>query len=134
MSRSNGGIIGKVNQTVGGDGDGTSSTLTSDGTFTIPATVGAVDLGLVAGGGGGGEGPNVVRGGCGAGGVRVIENIGITGPASAPAVIGAGGAAGGGKNMGVATTCVIEGTTYSASGGATVNTGSGGTDQAGGSG
>ena len=63
MSRGNGGLIGKVNSIIGGDGDGSSSSVTSNGTFTIPGTLGAVTIGIVSAGGGGDGGTNVVNGG-----------------------------------------------------------------------
>ena len=44
MSRGNGGLIGQVNKIIGGDGDGSSSSVTSNGPFTIPGTLGAVTI------------------------------------------------------------------------------------------
>ena len=67
-----------------------SQTFTTSGTFTVPASVYAVDVCIVGGGGAGGVG-GVHAGGAGAGYVNNHYNIGVTPGQNIGVVVGAGG-------------------------------------------
>ena len=87
--RSQGGIIGKVNNTSFGKCKVTAVTAT--GNFTTQPGTGVVLSAVIAGGGMGGIGD--MGGGGGAGGVLVTCSTGVCGATAYPATIGGGGAA-----------------------------------------
>ena len=88
---SNGGIIGKKNNTSFGKDKVT--TKTSTGCVSLGAGTTVINAVVVAGGGGGGPtGPGCNGGaGGGAGGARIIECIPVTGGSSVPVTVGACG-------------------------------------------
>ncbi len=89
-------------------------------TWTVPTGVTAIDILVVGGGGGGGTDGG---GGGGGGEVRQATGVSVAGGVSGTATVGLGGAggswtAGTGSYSGNTTSFVINGTTYSAGGGA----------------
>ncbi|CAN2210132.1 Concanavalin A-like lectin/glucanases superfamily [Candidatus Nanopelagicaceae bacterium] len=93
---------------------------TTGTTWTVPTGVTAIDILVVGGGGGGGTDGG---GGGGGGEVRQATGVSVAGGVSGTATVGLGGAggswtAGTGSYSGNTTSFVINGTTYSAGGGA----------------
>ena len=89
-------------------------------TWTVPTGVSAIDILVVGGGGGGGTDGG---GGGGGGEVRQATGVSVTGGASGTATVGLGGSGGSwsggyGSSPGNTSSFVINGTTYSAGGGA----------------
>ena len=89
-------------------------------TWTVPTGVTAIDILVVGGGGGGGTDGG---GGGGGGEVRQATGVSVTGGASGTATVGLGGSGGSwsggyGSSPGNTSSFVINGTTYSAGGGA----------------
>jgi len=107
--------------TGGGESIGTIVSITTSGTWTVPAGVTLLkDVWIIAGGGGGGGGVSRDGGGGGAGGVKHIQNIYVTPADGLVAVIGAGGAGGVSSadgSVGGASSIVINTITYSTTGG-----------------
>ena len=88
MARSNGGIIGKINQTSFGKCKVTSTTSTGSSTFTTQPGTRSAEVLVIAGGGGG----NKARGGGGGAGGMIRDNIiCVSGNKGYPIVVGAGG-------------------------------------------
>lgn len=96
----------------------TSTTYTSSGTFTVPATgVSSITVEMWGGGGGGGNGGQggyAYGGGGGGSGGHIIFTLPVTGGQSFPIVTGSGGSAAGG---GTVTTFGTQGTGYFAQAG-----------------
>ena len=88
-------VDGSLLTNLPGASAGTVATITTSGTWTVPAGVTLLkDVWIIAGGGGGGSSYSASGAGGGAGGVRHISNYSVTPGASLAAVIGAGGAGG----------------------------------------
>jgi hypothetical protein len=86
---SNGGIIGPVNLPNTVSAPSSNQAFTSSGSFNIPANISSLDVLVVAGGAGGG--PLYGTGGGGAGGLILYPGMPVSGPATVPITIGAGG-------------------------------------------
>jgi hypothetical protein len=112
MAKSNGGIIGVVNQASFGKCIVTSQT--SSGSLTTQPGTRQVQTLVVAGGGGGGRANG---GGGGAGGFRCVQ-INVCGAKTYPITVGAGGVGGGAPSPSVSGNPSIFSTITSSGGGA----------------
>ena len=91
MSRTNGGIIGKINKS--SFGKNTITTQTSTGNITTQPGTQIIQALIMAGGGsGGGCGPHGHGSGGGAGGLTSVASKTVCGNTAYPVTIGAGGA------------------------------------------